>query len=241
MSTKKRPGVSTATSEAARRQLMQPVLCWERRWVKADQAAPGSNMKVYKWVRTEKTQQFSDDEGDVDEPLAPLPDEPETVEVDEELEEVEGTAPPPSALATDTAAPTPITKSAEPSKPPSPTPRPSEMDIEIATPAEQLDVSLDPEVLEQSLNPPDALDEALAPPGDEYGATSTLDDSLSSVVEGLNPDDLSNVDLSALPPDGMAFEGAHDLTRIEQIEPTDAILGGSMMDQSGDPFAEPRA
>jgi len=34
-------------------------------------------------------QQFSDDEGEVDEPLAPLPDEPEVVDGDEDLEQDE--------------------------------------------------------------------------------------------------------------------------------------------------------
>jgi hypothetical protein len=36
-----------------------------------------------------------------------------------------------------------------------------------------------------------------------------------------------------LPPDGTAFEAAHDLS---QVEPEDNILGGKAMDQSGDPF-----
>jgi hypothetical protein len=35
------------------------------------------------------SQQFSDDEGEVDEPLAPLPDEPEVVDGDEDLEQDE--------------------------------------------------------------------------------------------------------------------------------------------------------
>jgi len=34
-------------------------------------------------------QQFSDDEGEVDEPLAPLPDEPEVIDGDEDLEQDE--------------------------------------------------------------------------------------------------------------------------------------------------------
>ena len=33
MATRRRIGVSAATTEAARRQLMQPVPCWEKVWV----------------------------------------------------------------------------------------------------------------------------------------------------------------------------------------------------------------
>jgi hypothetical protein len=165
------------------------------------------------------------------------------------MEEAEGTAAPASALATDTAVPTPITKSAEPSKPPSPipVPKPSEMELEIAPPVEQLDEALNPEGLDtvpgldEPLDVPEVLDESFAPPVEGFDTTAALDDGLAGVVEGLNPDDLSTVDLSQLPTDGIAFEGAGDLAHIEQIEPTDAILGGVMMDQSGDPFAEPSA
>ena len=47
---------TSQTSEAARRQLMQPVACWERVWVTPEHTAPGANLKVPKWVRTEKQQ-----------------------------------------------------------------------------------------------------------------------------------------------------------------------------------------
>ena len=53
MSTRRKVGVSTATTESARRQLMAPVACWERQWVKPDASA---NFKVYKWVKTDKRQ-----------------------------------------------------------------------------------------------------------------------------------------------------------------------------------------
>jgi len=87
MATRRRIGVSVATTEAARRQLMQPVPCWEKVWVAPNSGTP--TLKVYKWVKSEKVQQFSDDEGEVDEPLAPLPDEPEVVDGDEDLEQDE--------------------------------------------------------------------------------------------------------------------------------------------------------
>lgn len=56
MATRRRIGVSAATTEAARRQLMQPVPCWEKVWVVPENATVTSNFKVYKWAKTEKTQ-----------------------------------------------------------------------------------------------------------------------------------------------------------------------------------------
>ena len=53
MATRRRIGVSAATTEAARRQLMQPVPCWEQAWVPSD---VNPSLKVYKWVKTEKVQ-----------------------------------------------------------------------------------------------------------------------------------------------------------------------------------------
>ncbi|GJJ09833.1 hypothetical protein Clacol_004057 [Clathrus columnatus] len=77
--------VGAATSESARRQLMQPVPCWEKVWVVPEHAAPGSSLKILRWVRTNKKQQFSDDEdAGADEPLAPLPDEPTMQDEDED-------------------------------------------------------------------------------------------------------------------------------------------------------------
>jgi len=91
MATRRRIGVSVASTEAARRQLMQPVSCWERTWVTPENI-PNISFKVRKWTRTDKPQQFSDDEGGADEPLAPLPDEPEAVDGDEEMEQDEQAA-----------------------------------------------------------------------------------------------------------------------------------------------------
>lgn len=53
---KRRVNFGAITSEAARRQLMLPVPCWERRQVVPENVAPGSSIKVYKWVRTDKIQ-----------------------------------------------------------------------------------------------------------------------------------------------------------------------------------------
>ena len=56
MATRRRIGVSIATTEAARRQLMQPVVCWEKAWIVPENAAPNSSMKIYKWVKTDRKQ-----------------------------------------------------------------------------------------------------------------------------------------------------------------------------------------
>jgi hypothetical protein len=66
-----------------------------------------------------------------------------------------------------------------------------------------------------------------------------LEDSLAvgvGVVEEETADvDVSALDMTALGPDGAPFEATHELT---QMEGNDALLGGIMLDQSGDPFAE---
>ena len=56
MATKRRIGVRLATTEAARRQLMQPVVCWEKIWVAPENAPSNSAIKVYKWVKTDRKQ-----------------------------------------------------------------------------------------------------------------------------------------------------------------------------------------
>lgn len=81
----------------------------------------------------------------------------------------------------------------------------------------------------------DALDASLKPL--DQGMVDTTMDSVDIPINteadiGEIPE---GVDMSALGPDGMAFEGAHDLT---QIEGGDDLLGGSVMDSSGDPFTE---
>lgn len=77
-----------ATSEAARRQLMQPVTVWEKTWVPIESAGgPGTSLKVLKWVKTEKIPQFNDDDGEtLDAPLAPLPDDAEMMLVGDDDE-----------------------------------------------------------------------------------------------------------------------------------------------------------
>lgn len=64
------------------------------------------------------------------------------------------------------------------------------------------------------------------------GLVEPLDPALDPSL-GLGPEGL---DMSALPPDGTAFEAVHDLAQVGETQ-TDALLSGAMMDQSGDPFA----
>lgn len=35
---------------------MQPVPCWEKVWVLPEKGVPGTTLKVYKWVKTDKVQ-----------------------------------------------------------------------------------------------------------------------------------------------------------------------------------------
>ncbi|KAG8746936.1 hypothetical protein FRC10_003107 [Ceratobasidium sp. 414] len=78
--------VGAQSSEAARREQMKPVSCWEKHWVIPAGSLPGSEFKVLKWVKVDQLQDFSDDEAEEDAPLAPILDIPEIVEIDEEEE-----------------------------------------------------------------------------------------------------------------------------------------------------------
>ncbi|KAF8274003.1 hypothetical protein EI94DRAFT_1794655 [Lactarius quietus] len=214
MALRRRIGISTATTEAARRQLMQPVPCWEKVWVVPEKAAPGSTLKVYKWVKTNKVQQFSDDEGDVNEPLAPLPDEPEVVEGDEDVEQEDASQSiQPDTASRDVSEPI-IPKDELPSKVSSPKPHP-------------LSISFQPPLVSEQVG--DGLDNPLQ--GLEDDLTGQVD-----VGDTLVPADLVDLDLSQLGPDGTAFEAAGDLT---EMEPGDNLLvGGNILDagMADDPF-----
>ncbi|RDB29078.1 hypothetical protein Hypma_015737 [Hypsizygus marmoreus] len=212
MATRRRIGVSNASTEAARRQLMQPVQCWEKVWAIPENSS-GANIKVYKWVKTEKTQQFSDDEGEVDEPLAPLPDEPEVVEGDEEMEQDE--TQPETVPLEDVTDLTATQEDGTPSKPPSPQPQ---LSISLQSSSE---LSID--------QPSDTLDASLKP------LDETIDVGID-LGEKENPADGMELDISGLGPDGLGLESSHDLS---QMDSADALVGGQAMDQSADPFGEP--
>jgi hypothetical protein len=214
---------------------MQPVPCWEKVWSTQDDAAPGSTLKVYKWVKTDKQQQFSDDEDEVDVPLAPLPDELEVGDGDEDLDqEQDEAAPNPDSAIQEVPDSTAVNTEAQPTPahPLSPNPPSPSMPLDAHSPNRHL-LSLQPDqhLLEESH---DVLDASLKP----------LDTAMDTVVdvggqmdpEGVDVSDMVNdMDMSGLGPDGITFEHAHDLT---QIEGEDALLGGPMMDNSIDPFAE---
>ncbi|KAJ1309522.1 hypothetical protein OPQ81_006296 [Rhizoctonia solani] len=76
--------VGAHSSEAARREQMKPVSCWEKQWVLPTGSLPGSEFKVLKWVKVDKTQEFSDDELEEDAPLVPILDIPEAADDDDE-------------------------------------------------------------------------------------------------------------------------------------------------------------
>ncbi|KAG6866070.1 hypothetical protein C0991_009167 [Blastosporella zonata] len=188
MATKRRIGVSIASTEAARRQLMQPVPCWEKVWVVPENGAPGSTLKIYKWVKTEKIQQFSDDEGEVDEPLAPLPDEPEVIDGDEEDETL-----PENAVDGTQATEIVDATQDEESKPPSPKP--------------QLSMSLQ----DNSELETDALDASLKP------MDSDLEVGLGLGAQVISGDGME-LDMSGLGPDGLGLEGSHDLSQLDGVD-----------------------
>ncbi|KAI0347850.1 hypothetical protein BDW22DRAFT_1349922 [Trametopsis cervina] len=210
MATRRRVGFSTSTSEASRRQLMQPVPCWEKAWVVPDGAAVGSTFKVYKWVKSEKKQQFSDDEGETDIPLAPLPDEPEAVDGDDEMDQDEATpsvAPTPAPISREVSEPLPLREESKPA-----TPKPHPLSVSFQPPSPPLDAEDD--VLDESLKPSEAV--------------------FTAGVEGMDAD--LELDMTQMGPDGEAFEGAGDLS---QLQASDALLGGPLLDEvmEEDPFA----
>ncbi|KAF9448184.1 hypothetical protein P691DRAFT_801232 [Macrolepiota fuliginosa MF-IS2] len=212
MATRRRIGVSAASTEAARRQLMQPVPCWERILVTPEAAPPGSTLKVWKWVKTEKIQHFSDDEGGVDDPLAPLPDEPEVVEGDEELELEETQAP---AIAPGKGAEsTPALQDEPISKPASPKPQ---LSMTLSAVDDIVNGDGDADVLDASLKPM---------------VDAEMHDMKKTVVD---VDTGVELDISALGPDGLGLDSAHDLS---QIDASDGLVGGPLLDQTGDPFGQ---
>lgn len=94
-----------------------------------------------------------------------------------------------------------------PSKPPSPKP--------------QLSMPLEPSI-ELAEDTGETLDVSLKP----------LDTSMEDV--GDKPEDVIELDISNLGPDGLRLEGADDLS---QMDASDALMGGALMDETGDPFA----
>ena len=169
------------------------------------------NIKVFKWVKTNKTPHYSDDELDADEPLAPLPDEPEIVEGDEDMEQDDAAAPAPPAA--ELQVPIEETQDEGTSKGPSPQPQ---LSIPTEDNAQDSGEPAGGLQLEDSLKPDVNM-------GDLEGQE---DEGGEDVVLGAT--------MGGLGPDGLPLEGAHDLS---QLDPGDAIGGPGAMDESGDPFA----
>ncbi|KAJ7110315.1 hypothetical protein C8R43DRAFT_163779 [Mycena crocata] len=185
MATRRRVGVSSATSEAARRQLIQPVPSWEKVWAVPDNAPAGSTLRVLRWTKTSKIQHFSDDEGGADEPLAPLPDEVEVVEGDDEDQDE------PAVAAQLPDAAEAVAPEEEPiSKPSSPKPQ---LSMGLQPPSDMIDSETQD------------LDESL----------KTMEANMAEGVGvGLDTEE-GIMDMSALAPDGLGLEATHDLAQMD--------------------------
>lgn len=160
--------------------------------------------------------QFSDDEEEADEPLAPLPDEPEVVEGDEDMDQDE----PVASAAPDTAHDAMETNFVNQEAPSEPLTKPS---------------SPTPPVLSlQQTEPILTVDEG----ADILGASfKALNESINvgvDVHENADQEEVEGLDMSVLGPDGTPYEGVHDLG---QLDGANGLLGGSLMDDAVDPFA----
>jgi hypothetical protein len=181
-------------------------------------------------------QQFSDDDEELDVPLAPLPDEMEVVEGDEDDQDEGGPlaergsvqeVPDTTALNTE-ALPTP----AQPLSPNPRSPRSPPPDAQSPNPHT---LSFQPGHGQATLEEAhDALDAALKPL--DTGMDSMVDVVGQIDSEGVNVDvNELNIDMSNLGPDGLPMESSvHELS---QVDAGDALLGGPIMDNTLDPFA----
>ena len=147
--------------------------------------------------------------------MAPLPDEPEVVEGDEDVEQEDPThSAPTEPISREMSEP--IIPKELPSKVSSPKPHP-------------LSISFAPDLA------PEQADDGLS------GALQGLEDELAGqvdvVADPLGTTDLVDLDLSQLGPDGTTFGDGADLT---QLQSADSILGTDMVldtSISDDPFA----
>lgn len=176
-------------------------------------------------------------------PLAPLPDEIEVIEGDEDDQDEAGPSaeqgstqevPDTNTVNTEAfnteALPTP----AQPLSPNPPSPPP---DVHSPNPHT---LSFQPDHGQATLEEAhDALDAALKPL--DTGMDSIVDVGGQMDPQGVDVDvdvDVTDldIDMSNLGPDGLPMESsAHELSQV--VEAEDALLGGTMMDSSLDPFA----
>jgi hypothetical protein len=101
------------------------------------------------------------------------------------------------------------------SKPPSPQPQ---LSMSLQTSSE-LNIDRPGDALDASLNPLDTIDMADIDVG----------------VALRDKDDIVELDMTGLGPDGLGLESSHDLSQMEE---TDVLIGGPMMPQTDDPFAQ---
>jgi hypothetical protein len=156
-------------------------------------------------------QQFSDDEGDVNELLAPLPDEPEVAEDDDDVKPEDMTWSVPPEPISCNASELILPKEELPSKVSSPKPHPLSISFGLPLPSEQADNGLG-------------------------SALQELEDDLAGTVDVADPlgqTDLVNLGLLQLGLDGAAFKAAGDLTQLQSVDNilgTDIVLDAMMSD-----------
>ncbi len=202
---------------------MQPVPCWEKLWV-----APSgsSSFKVYKWVKTEKIQVslclnlHMWNSGDLGFSVKQFDDEENEVDeplapLPDEPEGVEGDE--------------------------------DDQDEARNEPTQVKDVDMDANQDRPSEVPPSPKPQLiLIQSNSELDMTTNDDDGLNNDPslkldatigghEGKKDDGLE-LDMSGLGPDGLQLASAHDLA---QLDPQDGLMGGPLMDQTADPFAQP--
>jgi hypothetical protein len=79
----------------------------------------------------------------------------------------------------------------------------------------------------------DGIDTTLQPLEGPSSVVALGDVGTLKIPTANDADDLADLDMTALGPDGAQFETAGDLT---QLQPADTLLGGEVMDESSDPF-----
>lgn len=210
-------------------------------------------------------QQFNDDDGNVDEPLAPLLDdqEGEVIEVEGDIDE-EGMAMDTEAggdnaaaaekvldsgVASTIASQTRDASEAAPdsSKAPSPILKPHGLSMSL-----QLDEYNDSDdALDTGASGIEEPEAAVVHPGSALSVEILPEEDLSEQeglpldanmelphtgLEIMDDDGAMGIEMAAIGPDGIPFGGEGGQPDLSQLESSDALLGGTMMDQSLDPF-----
>lgn len=161
--------------------------------------------------------QFSDDESETDQPLAPLPDEPEVVDGDDEMDQDEGnnSVAPESTTAPASREVSEPLQPKEESKPATPKPHPLSVSFQPPSPSPPPPQDVD-----------DGLDDSLKP------AEGNLDGTVDVIEAELS------LDMSQIGPDGEPFEEANEISQLQASDPL--LGGGALLDETmeDDPFAD---